>query len=318
MGRNCFALVGVSALSLALTACGGGGGQVSTIPPPPPTPTPPPPPPPPPTVPAGYEKVAIFPGLTTSTSFASVGAELPGSASAPVTTDGFSVRYDASTNLYVFKLPSGDDGDFYANVSDANGWSGGLVRASSNPPGTVYPSMTVLKSVAADRQIDLSYTRLAVYSQAGAWYDLPHGYLAFGLATPAGGVPVTGSATYTAAVAGASVDYAYIVGGDATLAFDFGQGTLAGHLDPQLYAYEGDGTAMALGRYDFVSTVFGAGSTSFSGKLSNSDVAGLGTFQGQFTGPHAEELMSNWVAPFRDPTSGQTSTIGGVWVGKQR
>ena len=38
-------------------------------------------------------------------------------------------------------------------------------------------------------------------------------------------------------------------------------------------------------------------------------------FNGMFTGPAAQELMSSWIAPYT--LNGQTSTMFGVWVGKK-
>jgi hypothetical protein len=296
-----------SAAALALAGCGGGGGtHVASIPTPPVTPTPTPPPPP-----AGYQPVQIFPNITTSTTFASVGVELSGN---PVRTDGFSVRYDAASNLYIFDFPSNDPGGFYSNSSDSSFWSGGLIATGS---GTVWPPMSVLKPSPTNPAIQLSYTSLAGYLAAGPMDNLPYGFVAFGSATPTGSVPVTGSAGYSAYVLGASVDRFYWVDGSATMQFDFGNGTLAGHFDPNLIDFYGNGTRIPLGQYDFINTVFGVGSTTFSGQLSNAAVPGVGTFSGQFTGPSAQELMSSWIAPFHDPATNQDSQITGVWVGKQ-
>ena len=301
--------IAVSLLSLSLCACGGGGGgeHVAQIPPPPPTPT----------TPAGYEPVAIFPAITSSTTFAAVGAEISGNSAAPVTTTGFSVKYDQPSGLYLFDLPSGESGGFYSHASDESSdyWIGGLINSSD--PGTVWPPMTILKPAATNPDIQLSYTTVAAYMQAGPMQDLPHGFVAFGIPTPEGAVPVSGSASYTTIVQGASIDDNYVVGGDATMQFNFANGTLAGHFDPDVYQFYGDGTAYPLGRYDFVNTVYSSGATSFSGQLSNAAAPGLGSFSGQFTGPNAQELMSNWIVPFSDPINGQSSTIFGVWVGKK-
>jgi hypothetical protein len=65
-----------------------------------------------------------------------------------------------------------------------------------------------------------------------------------------------------------------------------------------------------------VNTVYGSGSTTFSGQLANAGFAQNGTFDGQFTGPIAQELMARWSAPFIDPATSQQSTMFGVWVGR--
>jgi len=42
-----------------------------------------------------------------------------------------------------------------------------------------------------------------------------------------------------------------------------------------------------------------------------------GAFNGQFTGPAAQELMARWTAPTLDPNSNTTQQMFGVWVGKK-
>src|SRR5690606_16715842 len=93
-------------------------------------------------------------------------------------------------------------------------------------PTEVWPPMSVLKPT--NPGLPLTYTSFATYYQAGPFEDLPHGFVAFGFATPVGAVPVNGSATYTAIAAGASRDGNMYIGGSATLQFDFAQGTLNG------------------------------------------------------------------------------------------
>jgi hypothetical protein len=132
-------------------------------------------------------------------------------------------------------------------------------------------------------------------------------------------VPVTGTAAYNALILGASTARLAQVTGTAALTFDFGMGKLSGHLDPVLHDPTGLGFDDApLGRYDFVNTVYSAGSTGFSGQLSNADVAGLGAFNGLFTGPSAAELMARWSAPYHFPGFTETNQMFGVLVGKRQ
>jgi hypothetical protein len=142
------------------------------------------------------------------------------------------------------------------------------------------------------------------------------GVAAFGTATAPGAIPVSGSATYLAVPEGITVDGNGAIDGSATLQFDFASGKLAGHFDPVFVSYGGMGEGTALGRYEFVSTVYGVGSTSFSGQLSNGQVPDKGSFNGIFTGPHAEELMARWSAPYVLAAGQTPSTMFGVWVGK--
>ncbi|HXG80372.1 MAG TPA: hypothetical protein VNJ05_01070, partial [Sphingomicrobium sp.] len=126
-------------------------------------------------------------------------------------------------------------------------------------------------------------------------------------------VPTTGIASYAAQIIGGT---GYSVGGDVRLTFDFGSGSLTGYMHPVMtdawFQYD-------LGQYDFTQTVYGAGSTTFSGKFT---VPGGGStadsgFNGRFTGPQAAELMAAWYAPFRDPYTLEWTRMSGVWIGKK-
>ena len=127
---------------------------------------------------------------------------------------------------------------------------------------------------------------------------------AFGVLTPAGGVPVTGSATYSGTVRGQSDVIASdsfngpnraVVEGSVNLDFNFASGSLTGAMSIGLN--DAAGNALGLGTYSFRNTVFGVGSTSYSGKFDTA-AAGDNFFLGQFTGPHAEETIGAWALPF--------------------
>ncbi len=96
-----------------------------------------------------------------------------------------------------------------------------------------------------------------------------------------------------------------LIEGTASLLFNFGAGQLSGHFDPVYFYLGGMGKSSPLGQYGFVNTVYSAGSTTFSGQLSNPSVTGVGSFDGMFTGPNAQELMSSWSAPYHDPITNQ-------------
>ena len=109
-----------------------------------------------------------------------------------------------------------------------------------------------------------------------------------------------------------------LIEGTANLQFDFAASKLSGHLDPVYFDLGGMGEAgIPLGRYDFVNTIYASGSTSFSGQLSNSSFTQSGSFNGQFTGPIAQELMATWSAPFHDSIRNLDSQMFGVLVGKR-
>ena len=302
--------------ALALTACGGGAEMATNvIQSPPLTPTPTPSPTPTPTPGSTLSIVDIFTPPPAGT-LTAIGLEAPGDNRANLTGAGFSVSYDALFDRYLIAVPSMPSGYFYrrsAGDVDASWLIGTL--ATLDRTGA-HGAVEVLKPSGA--QLQLTYTTLAGYngySDTG----VPFGWFAFGTATPVSGVPVTGTATYNALIRGASIERYAQVTGTAALTFDFGVGKLSGHLDPVLYDPTGLGfNDTQLGRYDFVNTVYSAGSTGFSGQLSNANVAGLGSFTGLFTGPSAEELMARWSAPYQFPGINQTQQMFGVVVGKRQ
>lgn len=290
----------VTTAACFLAACGGGGGGGSGI-----VSTPPPPPPPPvPTFPI------IFPAITQTTDFALLGYEVPdGFAATPTLTgDGFAVRYDAAEGAYIMDVPSASPGKFQSNLEDADSWSGGITGTSVN--------MDVAKPTAINRDPDFEFTSFATYYQYDFHIPNFYGAMAFGSATPSAAIPTTGSAVYDAIVAGFTLDSGMPIGGTASLQFDFGTGTLGGAFNP-IFNPNGGSTAASLGTYTFVNTVFGAGSTTFSGSLQRSGITELGTFNGLFTGPAAQELMARWKAPYINPTSKAQSEIFGVWIGRK-
>lgn len=291
-----------SAIALLLVACGGGGGGsgsgFSSAPPPP---APPPPPPPPPPVP----DVRIFPGVTQSTGFAAIGYEHPGYQFSPEALLGnFSVRYDAPTQSYYVDVPSGPDGAFRATGENDDFWFG--VLAGDTNASILKPD---------NSQLDFIYTTFGDYYHYdwGSSYD---GVFAFGFATPQAAVPVTGSANYSALLMGRTEDWSHVVRGTASLQFNFGAGTLSGYMEPTLI---GGMNPTVLGRYDFVNTIYGVGSATFSGGLKHNTHNLTGTFNGIFTGPAAQELMARWIAQYSDPLSATSETkhMFGVLVGKK-
>ena len=286
--------------ALTLGACGGGGGGgTNFIPSPPVTPAPEPPPPPPPPPPPVPSTANVFPGLTQSTQFAATGYESGGSSG-----NDMSVRYDASTGDYIFDLPSAEPGRFSPQYPQYNGWSGAIVDSS----GTASTSMTIRDPAA----LELTYTTFARYSPTNGY--APSGYVAFGSATPEGAVPVTGSASYSATLSGGSTGGLVVLGGTAALNFDFAAGTLSGSLDASL---AGEWNGAGPYHFDFGNAVFSTGSTSFSGQLSSTSVDGLGSFDGRFTGPNAQELMGRWQIPYVDWWGNGGSAIG-VFVGHKQ
>jgi hypothetical protein len=51
--------------------------------------------------------------------------------------------------------------------------------------------------------------------------------------------------------------------------------------------------------------------------LQTSGIAQLGSFNGLFTGPAAQELMARWRAPYLRPGTQSQSEIAGVLIGRK-
>jgi hypothetical protein len=159
-----------------------------------------------------------------------------------------------------------------------------------------------------------SYTSWMEVGPKGAG-DSP---VAFGIPTPAGSVPTTGTASYKAEISGITKslqgsDYGLLVQGDALFHFDFGAGKLSGYMAPQLNGPMD--VPGPLPTYHFVNTIYSSGSTTFSGAF---DIGGPipSSFQGRFAGPLAQELMAGWRAPFVG-WENQWGVMEGVMIGKR-
>ena len=321
-------VIGVGPLSL--TACGGGDiSSASSVPPPPPTatPTPTPTPAPAPIAPAhlGLVSVGPFAVLAVGDSYKTNAAGANRTQlTAPAPQDAH-FSYNAATNTYQISLPDFQSGTLVQTGYDGSAGQPAIGSGSHVSVGatTAVQPLFVHLPVPGTQASPYSYTSFGSWtgqmalSTAGELLKA-EGRFAYGIPTGSGDVPLTGSAIYVAEVIGSSADASELsISGSATFEFNFGAGTLNGHLNPVIYDYLAYGSAgLSLGRYDFVNTVYANGSTSFSGGLSQVGVAGNGSFSGQFTGPNAAELMSSWSAPYRNPYTNQVSQIFGVLVGK--
>ena len=141
------------------------------------------------------------------------------------------------------------------------------------------------------------------------------GSLAFGVPTPEGAVPLTGSATYQGVVSGwtdakfsdSSGHFPlYSAEGTVALDFNFGTGTLGGRMVLSLPA--GGMNPIEVGSYAFRQTIFSAGRTTYSGSFDTS-LTGLNFFNGRFTGPAAQETIGHWAVPFTFDTVPQSTRL---------
>jgi hypothetical protein len=163
------------------------------------------------------------------------------------------------------------------------------------------------------------------YSNLADWHlgpeaDQKSGKVAFGTPTPAGHIPVAGSASYAGAAEGhLNLPNAIWgepiadtpVGGKVRLIFDFASAGLTGSL--QLGILCDCDKWIDQRTFEFTDTTFARGSTTFGGRFL-SDVTGANSFSGLFTGPNAEELIGQWTVPILH--DGKTYSATGGWIAK--
>lgn len=270
------------ATAFPLVSCGGGGGVASFQPPPV---TPPPPPPP-------AEGFELVPAATTSQQFSVAGAShAMDGAPRLAAGDQLQVRYVASSDTYEIELPDTHDWIALSPKSEVEANGGGV-------------TVTI-------QSLNQQYSTLLEWFSGSSL----RGVEAVGVATTAGAMPVTGSASYDASVRGTTSESVGLVDrlvlGSMSLNFDFGKGTLSGSistvLDPEWNGYD-------LGTMNFGETVYSTGSNQFSGEFAT-NLPGVNGFSGQFTGPHAEELIGNFAFPYLSPIDGHTYQADGAFVG---
>lgn len=275
------------ATTFALAGCGGGGGYVASTPPPPVMPAP---------TPTPAAAFVLVPAAATSQQFALAGAShltLGDSTPQLGAAEQLQIRYVASSNSYEIELPNSQTWIGLSGKSELEATGGGV---------------TVV------RQTGRQYSSLIEW-----WSSLrsPVGIEAIGIATAAGAVPVTGTATYDALALGRTSERSStklvdpLVLGSMTLNFDFARGTLSGSLnsmlDPEWHEYP-------LGTLNFRDTVYSTGNTTFSGRF-DTNLSGVNSFSGLFTGPNAQELIGNFAFPYISPIDGQSYQADGAFVG---
>ena len=314
----------LTAAAVALCSCGGGGGSAYR-----PQPAPPPPPTP------ASAPVTIFSEPSIG-EYASVGASVnsPGGS-----LDGYSnpdVRFgDVSTKAEDQPLVRYTSEGYYEVRLPGSSWDR-LVHYKGLGEPTSFNNYFQPASVAQNQAhliVRRSRDNGYVHSELAGWSSASSsrfGYVAFGVPTPAGGVPVAGSANYKGMVSGSTdilvldnlfgAFYPLYVDGTVALNFDFARGTLDGSMTLMLP----DGmNPVELGTWAFKDTVYSSGSTSYSGRF-DTNVAGQNFFLGRFTGPNAQETIGAWAIPFlfsKDgetfKADGQTHQAFGAWIAKR-
>jgi hypothetical protein len=299
---------------LMLGACSGGSttGAITPTPAPPLAPPLPPPPPPPPPASSPAVAIEIFNAPATQ-EFTTL---TPGAAE-----DGLRIRYNAAAGTYDV-LP-GDMSVWQGLRPHPEYSSNPNIYFAFGPASRNEMSFFFTGASFRDTQQPYQYSNIAIWGDGvGAYWDDTN-YTAFGMATPAAAIPVTGSASYSGKILGTTsyreADFliggtvAATMSGSISLAFNFQGGTLSGSIHPYLTGYPGP---IDLGVFGFTNTVFSAGSTSFSGRFDTTAV-GANSFNGVFAGPAAQEAMGRWNMPFVLPSDGQTYDAWGAFIAKK-
>lgn len=310
----------LTGLAVALAACGGGGGTVATVSTVPPAPAPAPSPP------TSTPPVTIF-AAPVPGEYVSVGAStsdnLSRSTSARIQSISLSeadlprIRY-SSAGYYEIQMPGREWDRLTHYKGIGNPDSGNNYFQPASVPMN-YGYLVISKA----RDSGYKYSELGTWGNLNLSLEGGYGAVAFGVPTPAGAVPVSGSATYSGKISGTTdvLEYdnlyggtfSHGAGGTVSLVFDFRAASLSGLMDLMI---DGGMNPVAVGTYRFRDTVFGAGATTYSGKF-ETNLPGAANFLGRFTGPNAEETIGAWTVPFVEPATGQVHTAIGAWIAKR-
>lgn len=333
----------VSLLTLAtlLAACGGAGGGVNGTPTPTagggggggtggagggstPTPSPSPTPAGPPT--GGNARLS---GALVSETFqndatsASASYTANGLASAGAGAGSMGIVYDATRDVYV--LSSGSRSESFARADIVSTLTNQTTTAYLKQNGQTADLLTIYRpTVVAERSVTNAFTVQTEYVAGAVWQrtttsgsqisgSLDSG--AFGVVTPSGSVPRTGSARFEVALLGASAlkaDLASFVG-SGTLNANFTNGNLSGGGNVTYYNPT-TGAVRWFSPWDVNATIKGD-VNSFSGNINIGQAAG--TVVGRFYGPQSIEIGASFAVTGAGEIYGATGAgvlLGRRWV----
>jgi hypothetical protein len=249
-------------------------------------------------------------GVSTNDALLSANARIMSTSSADA--DQVHIRYN-SAGFYEIQLP----GAQWDTLIPYKGIANPGPDNNYFQPASVAQNLGYLVTSSA-RNAGYSYSEMAGWGNRNFSLDHGFGFVAFGVPTPAGSVPVSGTASYSGTVLGTAdvlthdfllgVYDSASVGGTVSLTFNFGAGSLGGSMDMSV-----NGTKA--GTFAFKDTVFSVGSTTYSGSF-DTTIAGQNFFLGRFTGPHAEETIGAWALPFTYSVDGQAHQAIGAWIAK--
>ena len=287
MVRRLLRVVPAAAL-LSLAACGGGSSTgVSPI-----TPSPVPPPPTYSALP--LSQAATFATITSKVSISgpatgsgTVAFEAAGTASS---SNAVTVGYDPATQTYTLT-----DGAISQTFGPADGLTpaGGSYSKSSDYL-TIYSNVTA--PLPATALVQLTYLSYGFWSHGlNTAGEKRQTWFLFGYPTLASDMPRTGTATYSAKVAGGFMNGIDATGrggsqlsvmGTATFSADFGAGSVTTGLN---LIHSDLGSEFPVGTFSGTGNITSA-TGQFSGSFTSTDSPFSGTFNGGFFGPQAKEM----------------------------
>ena len=287
-------LASASALALVLTGCGGGGSGGSGAAPSPPiaTPAPPPAPLPPPAPPP----LGTPFGVTANQVFTTFGWTFREGVSSPsaAPADMMGIRWRADLEAHEI-LPPGFTEWLRLQLADRGSTDTSASYNVIAPNGAVLP-MTVF---AQPRRNHVGIARWYYYD-ARPTGQIRSSIFAYGLDSPSGAVPTTGTGRYRSEHGWVELD------------FDFQAGTLSGRIG---LAWVDDWGPYAPTYYPLTDTSFSAGGRSFSARFSVPGAPSQGQIEGIFFGPEARELAVRWVGPVRNPYDNSWEIFSDVEAG---
>jgi hypothetical protein len=223
---------------------------------------------------------------------------------------GNTVTYNVSADSFAVSVshPSVTFGDTFGPVN--------IDAGTSNATLTVYEKnggdRVFIMLNPDDPELDLSYVTFGNWTDANSTSNsIASGFVVFGVRTPAGAVPTTGTASYAGETIGTMVDSRgtiYTVSGFGTMTANFGAGTVNG--DFTKTAKFNVLTTSTTPWRDFTTTGNISGNT-FAGTAATKDGALTGTSNGGFFGPAANEIGG----VYRMTGGGEQAT--GSFVGKK-
>ena len=234
------------------------------------------------------------------------------STSAEDFSGGNTVTYDVSSDSFTVKVNHG-------GISLNQTFLPADIVVTPNTTLTIYqkpggvPSIGILKPGPAG--LDLQYVTFGNWANSDGSM-LTFGGLVFGIRTPTGAVPKTGTASYAGETVGMLFDkpsgHAFRLTGDVTLAADFLAATVIGNLTNMETRDLQGGALSTWGDLKINATISG---NTFSGTAGSKDTTLAdplgGTASGGFFGPAAQEIGGSW-----NVLSGK-EMANGTFVGKK-